>query len=478
MQSGTIIRRNPGVLIPNEFIEAAIKAYPNGWGAAFVQDGDLTVAKGDDMDLELFQETCKEYMGTAMTWYLCNSASAIDIADVSPYTLLTNNDDEKTPLLVAFLEGKFSSYEQVNASHPAATIFVRDYLMPKLQDMYDMADGDMLKVMAAVNKPFFKKEITSIVVPDSSITLVSCTGETLSFSQSSSAAEHKWGWTSRSFDKPTPKEEPAKPRNAFSKGARSTVREAAPTGPTVPSPAPGVTEKVATDIAAAKKYTIAKWKPEEKMNRGSKKDAYKGRIGYLPVGWDDNVEVEVVHDHTGKLIPFREMQRLGFSVLNIKNKLQNPPAVNGQDKDVDTKFTEVIAPTPTSKGVTAEILPILSPEQRKKIQGILADAKVQKVIDENADIVNDPNKIKELEAQIPSFAKQIGRDGMNTCVMSFDMIAELDENAVKVLAFSWQNAALHALNKLKAKSTTATSVTTEETLPAKRNAFSGVRKAG
>lgn len=448
MQSGVIIRRNSGLLVPDAYAELAIKANPTAWGAAIVTEGELQLNKGEGLDLEMFKDTIQAFDKQDITFYLCSSPSAIDIGDVSPFTILTNDDKEQTPLLVAFIEGNFPQFEKTGSSHPAEFFVANEYLIPKLQELFELADGDIAKVMSTIQKPYFKREMMNVAVPRGAITLVSATGEALTFAQADDSAEYPWGWVSKNlgYAKAAPAEKAEEPKKKGMFSVKSTVREKAQTTPSSAVAAAVVPPKTTT--AVAPQYKIMKWRPENNMSRSNKKEAYKQRIGYLPAKWADNVEIEVyVKADTNKLLTFSEVKKLGLAAVGLP-ALNNPPPQHnppGQEGGKDVQPDHVVVPekAPASKGVTTECLPLISPQTREHILKIMGDAKVQKLIADNADIISDPNKVKALEAKFVDFSAQLGMKKIDDFMSwSFEMMYDLAKakpDGIAVMCWTFRN---------------------------------------
>lgn len=440
MSSGVIIRRKAGVFVPTDYAKRAIEANPTAWGVALVTEGELMLNKGTGLDLELFQDTQKDFEKQDITFGLVSSPSAISLEDISPFTILSNTDKEETPLLVAFIDGRFPQYEQSQSSHPAEFFVANEYLIPKLQEMFDLTGGDIAKVMEVLKKPHFKKDMLLTATPSGVITFVSATGEALTFAKTDDASEYSWGWVSRNYDyakaPPTDRtEEVPKKKTMFPN--KSTVREAAPSS-AVAAVASGITAD------ANKGITVHKWTPDKDMSRSNRKDAFKQRIGYLPEGWADRehpVTVEVYY-RNGKLLTHSEFKRLGLTAVGLP-VLNNPPEQNNRDnKDVQPEHVKG-PERPISKAVTTEVLPLMSPATREHINKIMADTTVQKLIADNADIMSDPNKVKQLEAKFADFATQLGRKNIDDFMpWSYQMMEELAKarpDGIAVMCWTFRN---------------------------------------
>lgn len=466
MQTGVIIRRNAKGLIPEAYLTKALEKNPTGWGAAIVTDGKLQIAGGDNLDLQLIQETIEMFKDSDITFYLCNSANAINADDIGPFTILHHNDE---PQLVAFIEGKFPGYEKAGSSHPSEFHFAHEYLIPKMQDIYDMADGNLPKVMEHIKKPYFKGELLNSASPRGVITLVSTTGETLTIAKAEDSSEYSWGWVSQNYGYAlAPPEdrtqEVKKPKGMFS--GKSTVREKAPASSAIADAVKPAATSTATNIVKRKE------KPEERMSRSSKKDWYKQRIGYLPKGWQDSVEIEVYANGSGKLLTNSEVKKLGLTAVGLPT-LNNPPQAGSQDTVTDHVHSEG-EKKPVTGGVTTEVLPILPPSTREHIKKILADSGVQKIIGENADIISDPRKVAGLEAKFADFATQMGMKKIDDFMgWSYEMMLDLAKakpDGIAVMCWTFRNMLAGKMAKEATKTTVQPEVKEEVPAP-KRGMF-------
>jgi hypothetical protein len=444
------------MLIPDEYLKLAIEKNPKGWGAAIVTDG-LQIAKGEDHDVEFVKNTIAEFEKNDITFYLCNSDAALNKDDISPHTIIHKDG---VPQLVAFIDGKFPAHEKTGSSHPGSFFIANEYLIPKLRDVWDLTDGNLVKVMDFIKKPLFKNELLLNVVDYGAVTLVSATGEALSFTKGDHHAEYKWGWVSENYGyavaaQEQKKEEPPPKRSMFS--GKSTVREKAPgtTGNAVDKPPP-------SDAAVIKNYKVVKWSPQKNASRSQKKDGYKARIGYLPEGWANGVEVDVYADSTGKILTISEVKKLGLAAAGL------PKLENVKEKE----YVESATTGSTVKKVVDEILPIMAPATRDHIKKIMSDPEVHKIIGENAEAIHDPTKIKELETQFASFSNQLGMKSIDDFIhWSYPMMYELGKerlDGLAVMAWTFKN----MLAGARAKESKVKTEDAPEIKPEKRSMFS------
>lgn len=436
-QSGTIVHRTAGQYIPNDYLDRMLKENPTAWGAVTVSTEEgvkkLQLNSSDEgATVEQIQETMKVFPDQDITFYFCNSASAISTEDISPYVLVCKdvNEDEEEPQVVAFLEGNFPGYAQKDSSHPPERHLVEDILIPKFESMYEMLDGDIEKLMDHLKKPHFKKEMLLTSVSRGIITLVSTEG-CITFEQNDLSAEFPWGWVSNTHGYATI----AAAKKSMFPG-RSTVREKAPSEKIAAAVTPPK-----TDTSTIKNYTVKKEKPPAHLSRKDKKNWYKMKIGYCPQGWENGIAIDCYVDPTGKVMTMSQVKALGLESVKIQGLAQNPP----REKDIEPDNIPVPEADVNDRQpkVTAEILPLVSPKTKEHIHSLLKDEGVQKVISENADIILDPKKVQQIEAKFADFANQIGMKSMDDFMAwSYEMFYNLGKekpDGLAVMCWTFRN---------------------------------------
>lgn len=453
MQGGTIYQRKADTFAPNEYLVKVLEANPNCWGAAMVDGGLLQLnSAGEGASLEFIQETMKAFADKNITFYFGQSDAALSMTDIPPYVLIVKKDgDEEIPQIVGFFDGNFPAYDKGGSSHPPEYHLATEYLIPKLEGLWEMADGDLGKVTAQLQKPYFKKELLLTSVSRGTITLVCANGTCLTFAQSDLSADFPWGWVSNTHGYAATvkvEEKPVKqPKPSMFK---STVREKV-NG----EPSPKIAEAVEppkTDAAIIKNYTVKKERPGAHLSRRERKEWYPVRIGYRPANWEKNIEIDVVYSPEGKLMTFAQIKALGLQAPAILALTKNPPKETGKDVEPDN-----IPPPEVSeqkeKAVTAEVLPIMSPDTRKHLQALMKDPAVQKIIAENADIIIDPARVQALEAKFADFARQLGAKSIDEFIpWSYEMMLELGKtrpDGLAVMCWTFRN--IVAAHRTKAK---------------------------
>lgn len=409
-QTGVTMKRNASLAIPDDYLTLAVKENPTAWGAAIATPDGLITSSGDaTMDIAVMKDTFKDFDNRDFYIYLCNSESAINMDDVSPFWLLDKDD---SPLLVAFIEGSFPGFAKTGSSHPSEYHFLQDHLQPKITDLWELCDGDLLKLMAFIEKPAFKKELLVHANPRGCVTFVAANGKALTFATGEGSCEYKWGWVSQNYgyalDAPKPEKKPEETAKKSLFPNKSTTREkhipSAPEGtPVAPSAGAGA--------VAVQNFTVRKEGPRSTDSRADRKKFYQRRIGYCPVGWEKHIAIEVwVDPVTNQTVFVSEIKKLGIDAVGVP-KLNNPPRAES-GKDVEPNNISG-GERQTGPAVTDAVLPILSPKAREYAHDLLRKEDIKKLIAENGSPISDPKDTKGNEIKIVGFGEQLGmKDGL------------------------------------------------------------------
>lgn len=461
MQGGTIVQRKANTFIPNEYLEKVLAANPNCWGAATVSDGELHLNSGEEgTDLEFVQDAMKVWSNQDITFYFGHADAALNKADIPPYILIVKVEgEEEIPQIVGFFDGNFPGYDKAGSSHPPEYHLATDYLVPKLEGLWEMADGDLDKVTAQLQKPYFKKELLLTSVSRGTITLVCANGVALTFAQSDLSAEYPWGWVSNTHGYATASavaDKPAKKPSMFS--GKSTVREKVEAAPdAVTEKTKQLAEAVAapkTEATVIKNYTTKKERPPAHLSRNDRKEWYQARLGYRPPGWEKAIQIDVVYSPENKLMTFAQIKKLGAEAIGVLGLLKNnPPREQGKDTETHN-IPETV--TETGPAVTTEMLPIMSPDTRKHIKQMMADPAIQKIIAENAEMITDPAKVQGIEAKFADFSRQVGAESIDDFLkLDYEQLYNLGKSKLDGLAvLCWSLKNIVAAHRAKVKATT------------------------
>lgn len=421
-QFGAVVRRPAGKTMPEAYLQLLIDN--NNCMGAVVSDGpDLVLNKEDGLDLEYLKSTEDTYKDNDVTYYFGKSTAALDLNDISPHIILGTSDE---PEMVAFVAGQFPGYAKAESSHPETFFYVHDFLQPEIESMSELCE-DVEKILNNLEKPIQKKKMLKDASSYGVVCLVGAGGWSITWAQADNAMEFEWGWTSETYGYPNAQKaeetkEVASTRKTFPKRSqRSTVREAAPgTGPstseTTPK-TPAETAKADTKQTTqnAKPYDVRKESPPLTHSRKDRKAWYRCRIGYYPKGGEQNVAISVFFDtKTKRTLTVSQVKSLGLAKLGLP-KLENPDRDTGKDTETEhVEQTEEQRQAATSKQVSTDLMPIISPNSREFFQNLLKTQKAQKAIAETGEAVTNPQFLKEIEEKVAPYYTQLGYKDADT----------------------------------------------------------------
>jgi hypothetical protein len=442
--SPIIVRRNGNQYIANDYLELVLQTHSAAWSAALVStDGEkkeLMIAKGDGdgLNLQLIQDTMKAYPADDITFCFYASDKALNMDDINPFPLLKSGDDVQ---VVAFVSGEFPGFEKPTSSKSSEFFFAHEYLKPKLEGVSELVDGDLEKIVSFISKPSFKSDALNNAPSHGVITLMCVDNTTISFAKADDSAEYPWGWTSSNLGyakaKPQAKKEGEdKPKKGMFSG-KSTVREKVGSNgqaqPSAPEPQPEKSDAVTATAEGLKanalaNYTVKKGVlPPEHLNRKERGKWYTNRIGYKPDKFDQGrgVPIDLYVDPKGQIMTLADVKKLGMAAAKLPAR-SLPPRTSGDTETEHIQHGQMDNAPPAGEVHKAELLPIMSPKSRQKLEAFIKDAKSQKRIAENAAIIEDPSHVQEIEKKFASLSTQMKYDDMTEfCKWNLEMFRDL-----------------------------------------------------
>lgn len=500
MSPSVIVQRKANQTPPDAFWELILQNCSKIWSATIVADDKIEIAKGENCTLDLIKETIADFKDCNITFYFADAEKGSNLKDHPPYDIIANDDDE--PLVVLLAEGNFPAHDKSGngSSHPPIY-----HLAEKLSDeffsVYDMSDKDLKKFFTNIQKEHFTKKMKLESVSRGYITVMTATGDAMTYGQGDTAKEFDWGWASNTFGfggkKEEPKAEEPKRRGMFSRPASSKEKH------TPHQPSNAVAAAVAdnppkTDTAIPKTTDTGSNNPQPEtrpkpavltienitkkkvkipeMSRKLRKGWIKARLGYTPPTVDNPDQVyEVYVSPTGAYLTRDDINRaLGMSAAKLfgDKPLQGNPKPTGKDTDTDH-----IDP---DKQVSGDPLPILSPNARQGFQKYLSDDRIKKVIAEGAEQITAPDYVQGLETKLAPFHNQLGLKTMEDFdalpFAEHENICRQNFHGYATMGWTWRNRAIKAemeLARLKGKAPKEEpKAETVEEKPARRGMFS------
>lgn len=410
MYTAAIAVKSANNLIEADWATAALKVNPSFYGIATVVDNfndkdepegkimqvvrSMTSKDNPSLDVAALDKMQKDYKEETIVAIFGRSSGTLLEEDLQPYTILENEDS--SPALVAFLEGDFSSYAQTDGTYSPEYFAVQKFLMPRIQQIARLVDGDVDKLMTELLTPNFRDDMEKMWGTRGTLTLYSDSDKLISVHNNPLRKSFKWGWASNHFGigevapvaATLPAAVVAKGKNlARSLSASGPVAEVQPPGKVVgqlaPPPVP--------DTAIPKEEI---WYPPASVHGKSLKNLYRNKhkqfygTNELPDNWETRPGLKVPKGKGGTI-----------------KSLADLPRVAGQTTLVET-------PKSASQQVVVEEQPILSPKMVEAMQEdfLTKFDYTKKVIDVSNNAIEDPTVLPALENKFKPVWDQLGMD--------------------------------------------------------------------
>lgn len=438
MHTGTYGVKNTKGLIPQELLELILKNNTSGMGVAsaridgFVQSG---VGKPVLEELTAFQEQYKDH---TILFHFFESVEDMKAEDIQPFIIL--KDDADKPLLAAFLEGPFDRHKD-DGGHTPEYNAAFEYLKDRVEGLYAIARGDMAKFMELMKAAKFKKEVVNVVGEGNSITLLSSSGELVSYGEAEKLEKQPWGWFTNTY--------------GYGKAAEQVKVAEKPKGMAALFAGKKPVEQKVNNPPAQTLQAVAA-KPEEKTDKGpglqeaatvlhnqTAATNMSEKIWVIPtrkVQWSNNKKSAFYHAvqpsmarDAWKNTPPVETTRADLEKLKIKDyDIVDAPK---KEKDVATHNTPpVTAATPTDKVAKSEpslvsVIPRAPADECKRVVAIVQGSKG----------TIDPEQFKEMERKNPTILDIAG-------LKHWDQLHKLDFNDIYEIAANRSASAIMIMN--------------------------------
>lgn len=453
-----IVIQKAGEEITPAYLERVFKEYGTYMGVAAVDDkGKLAVssAKGKP-GVDLVKAVTAEYGKKTIVFSFGKADNAILDEDMQPFPVLKDKDG--STMMAAFLDGGFEGYSVVKSTHTDEYHAVLDFIRPKVEKIYKYANMEKLDgLIAELAEPVTAKDFQNAWTNRGNITLFCADAEPITF-QSNNIQQGKfnWGWTSHAMgykEQTVVKSEAApavveKPLTMLEKLQAKMRGEAAPEVKTpdakVTAPPPTSTvihKQEISDELEKVGPAPSMTKDGARMTNQMKHDWWMAEVGYVPEAYkkDRCVVQRKKGTKIGVLAALAKPQDVATPISNEEIKAAAATSMAAPQPDpVHTKDTSV------KNVMTAEVMPILSPKQKLKVQTEwMKSGTVEKVLGDDMKKTFDPKLLKTFEENYQTFTDGLGVGDLdNTMGLSFEQIKGLgavDLHALAVFAFNCRN---------------------------------------
>ena len=416
MSQGVILVKNQKFLIPDDLLAKTVELNKTAAGCALVMPGnkyidiDAGIGAIPLSDAKKAQEAFKE--ATVLFWYVNAPSGAFLKEDLQPFVLI--RDSNEKPILVAFLEGDFSAYKELDSSHTNEFFAIQKHILPKFTKLYGFVGNNIDKLMAELDDPVIRGELIQNAGTRGTITFLAGTGQISTFHNNDLKRDYVWGWTSNAFGM----ESPADVKNEAAPSVMSNIAnlKAKLLAGKVSADKPVVAEekkeeKLVTPPPAAN--DVVMWRPGPELRSNNQvRQAYLEKCGFLPPNWKQRPEVAI--KHKGKTV-LKDMKELGIAIppetlkksAELGAKLEKEFQKNTTPKHIPTSpLVEDIK----EQAVTEAALPCIPPVELKEIHdSFFQRSDVKRLLDKNGqELPFDPATFQELETKHPTYTEQVG----------------------------------------------------------------------
>lgn len=199
--SGLVLIKSKGQIVPEGLITKIIPAFPNFMGTVMVDGVDLSVAAYDDVPkLADFMSEQERHRETTVVFYFGKTADgkAFTEESVQPFALLADADDKC--VLAAVAEGEFFTFNKPGSTHSDEYHMNDEFLKPTMAEILDACNGDLAAMMDKIRDPagLKHKSLLMGMINRGVIVLFSADGEIIKIEKGNDGMrmEEPWGYVS------------------------------------------------------------------------------------------------------------------------------------------------------------------------------------------------------------------------------------------------------------------------------------------
>lgn len=406
----------PGHDVNDDWATRALAKFPSYAGVSAVvanEDGSKTMQTLHhitDKDhpawtLEGFKELFGQFKEETVIFSMGRSATVVHAEDVMPFILTCNDDADSSAALVAYLAGDYNTYAVEGAALSPESFAVMKYLLPKLDQLVELVEGDVDKLMDQINKQVFRDDIAKMWTGTGTVIIHSDSDKFCEFHANEELRRHyPWGVVSHHCGHGIVASSIPDKVAAAGKSLSKSLMKAMPGAAAAKGPQPVVVGKLAdppvkdpvTDTAPAVQQ---KWFPPANLHGKPLKSLIRQKnkeftgINDLPPGYDKPGFFLVIPP--GK-------------VANVLKSLADLPPVAGQSTITAGKKPPVVT---LPKAIDAD-QPVVDPNIIEAVEEDFFTRfdHTRKVIDASNQLIMDPDIMTAMTNPIPPTWKQLGHD--------------------------------------------------------------------
>lgn len=444
---GTLVLKNVNQALPESLLTHILSKYKHAIGFSQLAAGAagkmdiITTNDPEVISVEQFMEFQNDLPADkpALFFFSANPNGTED--SIQPFAIIVNEAGD--PVVSAVVDGDFPSFAEKDSKHSPAFLYTQKYLVPKLQNTWNMLDKNIGRFMGHLQQNVARMDMEMSLGAKGFICLFANTGEHLIFAKEQAATKFDWGWVTDpvGYSEDTSEvmaEEPVKKSlSGLTKKVTSTVREAF-----TPSSDKKVDDKqAAVDAGAASPITSTAdalevanpeklWKvrrrvveklPADIKEKNAVKRWYKQRIGMLPpdyfrkrpdvdtfkdfqLTWDqlspeEKQELASDKNNAPAIKSFQELPK--DKIKTVEQKVQQPVEQTVADKPEEN----VQEHTPPSDVDVSRSIVLTQNEIAAIKKDFIDSSSVHKSYDRQSNLIADPAKWQAQENAKPTFAQ-------------------------------------------------------------------------
>lgn len=490
MYNGAIIAmKAKNQTIPNAFWDKVLPEYGKVLGVSVV-DGKSLLALPNIPKANITRDALnglqEKFKSASILFFMGDFEDGFQTDSVQPFTVLSDKDDN--PILSVFTEASFNNYKQEKGTHSPAFYAFNEFIIEEVKDAYEKCKGDLDALMGMLREDKrLRTKLEGALSPSGTMVFMANTSEIVKIHTGEGEPENfSFGWATESCGyREDAEAEDEKLVEAFSEkpkepsvmdklfGATKVAEE--------PPPIPKEKEEKQAEVEAKPAEEKEKPEieeviikvPEDIKSKNQKKDWWRAQLGFLPSNYIQRKTFVVKRYPTGVLIGegdntlkhgqvYKSFYDAAVAMANNKSGTGS----SGKDvtpHHIPTAETAVKPPAVESKPAEAPVKDIsgsistLSDADRKAIaKDFLDSAPVKKSLDNHANEIMDPEKMRTSLAKIKTFT---------------------DEMTIKLTdTFKWDRDAMMHLAKIKPEALVLLAHEYRTLLPAYKQYISEARK--
>jgi hypothetical protein len=427
----TVVRK-PGMTIHKDYLSRVISKNRVYIGAAAIKDGELVTAKAmKSATVDVINSIAEGFLDSTVLFSFGDVKGILE-DDIMPIEILRDKDSNKLLAVVA-MDGKFDRHKKTDSSHTGEYHVAKDYLERRFHKWY--ADGGFDGILKALDDDLNKQDICNLWSNEGSVSFLLQNGEGITVSnREDKKGFYSWGFASDPYGyteqaPAAPKEEAPKKDDLLStmlSKAKQVVSGPAPKDGTIVSNAT-MPPKTETKVFEGLPTGCILEKPDQTVydTRQKMKGYYESRIGHAPHGFRSGPALIKFPDGKYKLADNKSLENLKTLVspaadaaTHINTERANdavkeiPPQQSKTVKDVtphQVKSEMTLPAEPKQTVVSAESLPILSPQVKDRWKEVLKKEEFLGIFGEHMEQIVDPKALRsQIEQKLPNTPQAMG----------------------------------------------------------------------